>query len=971
MRKIVLVALAVLLSIVAYSAPAYPGLITVNQADGSVISFYLHGDENFSYMTSEDGYLLARNEAGLMEYGDFSNGKYVVPTGVAAHNELHRSLTEQMYVRGLKKADALSPRLNAAAKQQKIKAASAAPIRKFPLGSPRVIIILVGFKDKKFSLSKQDFINLANQKNYSANGGTGSIKDYFEEASFGQFTPQFDVYGPYTLSRNMEYYGAPGASSQQHDSHPQDMIIDACIAADNDGVDFTLYDADNNGVIDNVFVYYAGNNQAEGGGDNTIWPHRSSIYSGDYRYDGKALSDYACTSEFKGTGRTMCGIGTFCHEFSHVLGLPDFYDTDYSAGYSAMGSWDIMTSGNYNNGGKTPPTYTAYERFYLGWLVPTPLAEDTSFNCEGSKQLKSLISSNTAYVVSKTKHNLSGGSGTNPKEFFMLEYRKREGRDTYSGIGEGMFITHVVYDATKWGNNGPNNDKTNLGYEPILPKSDYVQCSSSDCYPGTSGVNYCQFKLRGQTEPMKREVINIEDHGTYCEFDYLRNITNLQVKVKDIDAYTNQSTAVEEFIVTGFDIEETVTLSFKTVNGFKMRKKGASQFVSSITLSPKSDNTINDTIEVQYTPQSVTYDAYKYNKFMATGSSGKLNKFVDFRYRNRRPVYITIPVANEALDVKNTSFVANWSYVNDTIPSVNKGAKYYLDLYTISDVKNDEIESFDSFPKMSEGWTTNFSTVNDTYKKDGTLSVEFSTDHDTLWSKEYMSDVQEISFWIESITSEGLLKIEAQNYETGAWAVLKVLRVDSKTKGDQNATIAYPGYRKFRISYAPTKGKLAFDRFQATTEKTTTFICKNTLLTDTFYNATGLTANTEYIYAVRATDKDPSGRYENISDYSNDMVVLTKDAGDDPNKEAGVTSIELKVVEIEGANRYVVYVSEVISGYSIFIYSLDGKMVQKLPVTSSMVVIPELFDGVYVLKYTKDGANKKKDGMTKMYYHLK
>lgn len=970
MRKFVFVAVMAMLCVIASAAPAYPGLITVSQADGTEICFYLHGDENFNFMTSSDGYLLARNEAGIMEYGDFSNGKYVVPTGVKANNELNRSLTEQMYVRGLAKADAIASRLDMAAKQQKMKAETVQPVRRFPRkGSPRTIIILVGFKDKPFTKGRQAFENLANQTNYSDNGGTGSIKDYFIEASHGQFTPQFDVYGPYTLPRNAEYYGARNGS--QNDQNAQDMIVDACNAADNDGVDFSLYDTDNNGSVDNVFVYYAGHNEAEGGGDNTIWPHRSRIY-GSYIFDGVTINDYACTSEFRGnSGSYMCGIGTFCHEFSHVVGLPDFYDTDYSKGYSAMGSWDIMTSGNYNNGGNTPPTYTAYERFFVGWLTPIPLTEDTSVNCEGTYELKSLISSNTAYLISKTSHNLSG-SGPNPLEFYMLEYRKKEGRDTYTNIGEGLLITHVVYNAGTWTSNGPNNDKDNLGYEPILPTIYSVSGSDYDCYPGSSGVNYCQLTPRGATEPFKREIINIEDKDTCCAFDYLRNITNLQIKVKDIDAYTNEPNAVEDFEVNGYDISENVTLSFKSHNGFKMRKKGdGGQFQNILILTPAADNTINEIIEIQYTPQSVTYDEYQYNKFMASGSSGKLNKIVDFRYRNRRPVYITTPTANDAVDVHGSSFTANWSYVNDTVEGVQKGAKYYLDLYTVSNVPSTEAESFESFPELSEGWSANFSTTSTTYKKDGYQSVSFTSAQDTLWSKEYLADVTEVSFWIHSISSEGVLKIEAQNYETGAWAKLKTIAVNSQTEGDQSASIPAEGYRRFRISYAPTKGQVAFDYFSATMASTTTFVCKNQLLTDTFYNATGLMANTDYKYVVRATDKDEKGRYENVTENSNEVIVLTKEGGDDPQLVDGATSITLKVALIEGANRYVVSVSEVISGYALFIYSVDGRLVKKLPVTSSEVVIPELLDGVYVLKYTKDGGNSRKDGVAKMYYHLK
>lgn len=955
-----------MVSVMAIAAPAYPGLITVTQSDGTQVSFYLHGDEYFSYMTSTDGYLLARNDDGIIEYGDFSNGKFVVPTGVAAHNELNRSLTEQMYVKGLNKVEKLAPRLNEVARQRRMKGAPVPPVQKATpwKGNKRALIILVGFSDLHFTKGQKDFEKMANQENYSENKATGSIRDYFKEVSFGQFTPTFDVYGPYTLPHKMEYYGADDDRGY-HDVNARDMIVDACNAADND-VDFSLYDNDGNGTIDNVFVYYAGGNQAEGGSEETVWPHRSSVY-GQYSFDDKLLRDYACTSEFKGNGYNtpMCGIGSFCHEFSHVVGLPDFYDTGNGAGYGAMAYWDIMTSGNYNNDGRTPPTYTAYERFYIGWLTPQILVEDTSFHCEGAYRLKSLISSNSAYLISKTEHNLSG-SGPDPSEFFMLEYRKKEGRDTYSGLGEGMLITHVVYNAGNWAANGPNNDVNNLGYEIVLPTQYSVRCNDYDCYPGASGTDFCQFFPRGETEPLRREVINIIDYDTCCEFDYIRNVTNLRIKVKDIDAYDKKA-AVEEFEVNGEDIEETVSLSFKTESDFSMRRKGDSQFVRSLTLTPDTANKISEIIEVQYSPKKITYDEYMYNKFMASGSSGKLNKFVEFRYRSRRPVYITTPVANDAANINGTSFTANWSYVNDTIESERKGAKYYLDLYTVSNEFNTEVESFENFPEMSEGWRANFTNEpSTTYKKEGNQSVVFETSNDTLWTKEYLSDVKEISFWVHSINANGTMRVDGLNYETGEWGKYKSFSVDIKT--DEVKTINIPGFRQFRISYKPNegdKGKVALDCFEATTESTTKFICKNQLVTDTFYNATGLTPNTSYMYVVRATDKDNAGRYENVSENSNEIVVETNEGGVGPMNSPTDIALEYR----DGV--YVVHVAKVISGYSLFVYTVDGRMVKKLPVTSNEVYLPEMYDGIYVLKYTKDEKGSRKDGVLKMYYSSK
>ena len=203
----------------------------------------------------------------------------------------------------------------------------------FPkVGSPRSLVILVNFADKSFVVPdpKAAFSRLLNTEGYNENGGTGSARDYFRASSNGQFNPNFDVVGPYTLPNTMAYYG--GNDSDDYDLRPADMVIHACSLA-NEFVNFADYDIDNDGYVDNVFIYYAGFNEAEGANENTVWPHRWVVYSGNYTgskvFDGKTVYDYACTSELKGSsGSTMCGIGTFTHEFGHVIGLPDHYHTE-------------------------------------------------------------------------------------------------------------------------------------------------------------------------------------------------------------------------------------------------------------------------------------------------------------------------------------------------------------------------------------------------------------------------------------------------------------------------------------------------------------------------------------------------------------------------------------------------------------------------------------------------------------------
>ena len=438
-------------SIHLFAVKAYPDPIVVKQPDGTSLTIRLKGDEFFNYTTTDDGYLIRKNVSGVYNYAKWENGTFKL-TNQKANNLQKRSNAEKIFISNLDK----NPNFSTTLQKRKIQKASQVITHtnisnQFPVtGSPRSLVILVNFSDKSYVTpnAKNAFTNLLNQIGYSTNGGTGSARDYFLESSFGQFSPQFDVVGPYTLPNNMSFYGKNNGSGD--DENPQQMVIDACAAADAAGIDFKQYDIDNNGIVDNIFVYYAGNNEAEGASDNTIWPHRWSLSNYNTKFDGKTIFDYACTSELNGSsGSNMCGIGTFTHEFGHVLGLVDYYHTSDN-NKKTLENWSIMDGGAYNNVGRTPPSYSAFDRFYLGWLTPILLTNAQNIT------LTPIISSNKALLIAQNSiHNLNG-SNPNPTEFFILENRLKTGFDSYLP-GEGMLIWHIDYNYSDWQNNSPNN----------------------------------------------------------------------------------------------------------------------------------------------------------------------------------------------------------------------------------------------------------------------------------------------------------------------------------------------------------------------------------------------------------------------------------------------------------------------------------------------------------------------------------
>lgn len=363
------------------------------QPDGTVITLVNHGDEFHHWTTTTDGTPVRQDFTGRW-----------LPASLPPMSAAARIRQER-------------------AKQMRAEAAE----NSISLGEKRFVVILIEFSDLEFALDKPNeaFTNQLNQEGYSEHGGTGSVRDFYIENSSGRFIPTYDVLGPVKLSREYSYYGKNDA--QGSDTHPDEALYEACCILDPD-VDFSVYDNDGDGVVDNVFFYYAGHNEAEGGGSNTIWPHAWSLYGYEGVFDGVRVFSYACASELKNSsGRRMCGIGTFTHEFGHVLGLPDFYDTDYEANGEAetLGSFSTMDSGCYNNESRTPPRFNAVERNILGWMD-----EPEELLTSGPVTLES-ISANKAYCTLTSKEG----------ESFIYEVRDGTGWD--KPLPSGVVIYHL------------------------------------------------------------------------------------------------------------------------------------------------------------------------------------------------------------------------------------------------------------------------------------------------------------------------------------------------------------------------------------------------------------------------------------------------------------------------------------------------------------------------------------------------
>ena len=365
--------------------------------------------------------------------------------------------------------------------------------------APKGLIILVNFTDMSWTKADHaEMDSMINGQNYSRSysyydnysgqqvsiSASGSARKYFHDSSFGQYNPVFTVIGPVTVSHNYAYYGQNDTNGD--DKRAEEMVVEACRLADQQGVDFTQFDNNGDGDVDFVYIFYAGEQESDGSDENTIWPHSYTL--DDYYYqshqavriDGKRLNKYACSGEIEAASNKHEGIGTFCHEFSHVLGLPDLYETTYSSQHKTMGYWDILDAGPYNNGGNTPPLYSAYEQFFMGWLTPVVVVDS------GTYSLPPLTRQQQAYLIcAGGSHNLVG-IDPNPTTFYMLENRQQEGWDAHIP-GHGLMLTKVKYNASTWSENTVNNNKNDMGVDLIEADGSAPRYNSSNPDNGNYG----------------------------------------------------------------------------------------------------------------------------------------------------------------------------------------------------------------------------------------------------------------------------------------------------------------------------------------------------------------------------------------------------------------------------------------------------------------------------------------------------
>ena len=518
MRSVALAAIVAGTAATASAVPAYRGVVKVTQPDGTEISVRQTGDERCHFKFTEDGYLLETDSEGRLVYASILSDGSIRPSSIMARDKAQRSASDLKFLGGISAEMtrmAIDARMEKASSPFRITRAEV-PTHylnrglcnstfKQNKGEVKGIVILVEYSDVKMDSENAYkgysdyqagadaytyFNDFLNKEGFDGFGSSGSVRDWFllnsrDAEGDSQFSPTFDVFGPVTLPQKRSYYG--GNDAWGSDKNPQKMVTDALdilLADTNSNLNLADYDNDGDGEVDNIYIIYAGQGEADSSVADSVWPHSWTVGSGK-DYNGVTVYHYGCNSETNWK-KMPDGIATFIHEFSHVIGLPDLYNTTNSYATYTPGMYSVLDYGPYNNDGLTPPNYSAYERYALDWLKPLEVPYEADI------ELPNLADSNVAYMVRTERTDNTGLGTASVNEYFLFENRQLTGWDAYIP-GHGMLIWHIDYSKTHFEGNTVNNASSHC-YVDLVEANGIAQASAKSPYPGTGNYTTCTFK---------------------------------------------------------------------------------------------------------------------------------------------------------------------------------------------------------------------------------------------------------------------------------------------------------------------------------------------------------------------------------------------------------------------------------------------------------------------------------------------
>ena len=539
MRLFLSILLFCLATLNGQAAKAYPVPVKITQSDGTTLTVVARGDESFHYYMTPDSVVLYR-EGNDFFIAQVNKDGSLVPTSLLAHEKGNRKADEERLAKAQDRQVFYQHMIDHVQTRGMLHEPLKVDHTYLPhIGQPRIIVILAQFTDDTFidedpkSVFEQ-YLNADEIDNEVGNQTVGrnygSVRRYFKDMSFGLFEPQFDIYGPVTLSQPTAYYGKGNDN--------MDLFIpEVCQLAAEQGLHFSDYDSNDDGYVDLVYVIYAGYSECFTQNPATcIWPKSGFVSA--FKIDDKYVYRYGVNSELNGYPdawknppyQRINGIGLFCHEFSHCMGMPDFYPTSSAAQNAfnpSMERWSLMDDGEYVDDGYTPTEYTAWEREAMDWFSIDTLKES------GNYELRNINEPDgKAYRILNPE---------SPNEYFILQNIQQTGWNSKLE-GHGMIVTHVDYNATQFRYNQVNNTigHSRMTYIPAdgeyissfqideetLTRKQYCENHAGDPFPGTKGVTAIE-EWPIYTGEMKEKVYNIEENDGIISFYFNDGTTGI------------------------------------------------------------------------------------------------------------------------------------------------------------------------------------------------------------------------------------------------------------------------------------------------------------------------------------------------------------------------------------------------------------------------------------------------------------
>ncbi len=812
---------AVMLSLIgastAFAIPAKRVFRTIVQPDGSIVKAMPVGDEYAHYYIDEDGTPMDFDTEGTLRYikADASGDILFSPmaaTGASARTTEAKEFVRNISTQNLENVIAMrsaKARISRIQSQPQVKATTKAPANGVPqygmglftsnyprTGDVRSLVFLVEYQDVKFRVpdAHRFFDDMLNKEGFNEYNGTGSARDYFLEQSHGNFRPHFDVYGPVTLPNKMAYYGE---NRYGQDLRPEEMVLHAAEIL-KDQIDFSIYDYDNNGQVDNIYIIYAGLGENSGGHSTSVWPHSYQINNGP-EYNGKKIYAYACSNEI--TDGKPDGIGTFCHEYSHVLGLPDLYGTQYTLSCTPK-SWSVMDYGPYNNDSRTPPNYSVFERNALGWIQP--LVADGPESVE----LDAIHVSNRAYLIQTQNTN----------EFFLIENRQQDGWDKYIP-GHGMLLWHIDFDQLKWDQNIVNNNRYHQHVDIVEAIGRTGESSitlAGYSFPGTTGKT----SITRDTNPALADwngtgidmpITDITENEGLITFNLLGGAIEIAAPAKpelsagnigDVHATWETVEGATSYLVTFYtrDIDSNIAIvrDYKDYNVGNVLEytfdslQGNTEYFCTVracigrNISDPSEETSITTPKIDF--------IYTAPNAISCERSGD-NAILTWEALEGAEKYLVTAEYEELADDIRTKIA--FGEATDTEITVPEGWQW------------------------SEGAEHGYFSISTGFFGEAAPALKFENNNATLTSPEIELDIKNISFWLRgaSVAAAAKLDLQGRYSEKDNWRSLTLfnaLNVYNSRGKTLDATIP-TGIHQLRFVYTSTKGAIAFDDLTITT----------------------------------------------------------------------------------------------------------------------------------------------------------